>query len=50
MTNNTPTIGNKIYASIKGHFRVVLIALAFGMIAYGFIHLFIRLVEFIEGM
>ena len=41
------TLSEKIQ-SLKGHLRVMAIALVFGMTAYGFIHILIWAIEALE--
>ncbi|MCK5425871.1 MAG: hypothetical protein KAI89_10880 [Emcibacter sp.] len=50
MTNESPTLSRRIARSIKGHLRVALIALFFGMTAYGLIHMLIWVVRTVENL
>lgn len=50
MTEKSPSVLVRLNQSIKGHLRVAVIALIFGMTAYGFIHILIWIVNFIENM
>ncbi|MBL4801970.1 MAG: hypothetical protein JKY45_08750 [Emcibacter sp.] len=50
MTYDETRLSNRIIRSIKGHLRVALIALVFGMTAYGLIHLLILAVRTVENL
>lgn len=50
MTDKNASLSRRITRSLKGHLRVALIALVFGMTAYGLIHIFIWAVRTVENL
>ncbi|MBL4612507.1 MAG: hypothetical protein JKY91_02080 [Emcibacter sp.] len=50
MTDEDHSLAHRITRSIKGHLRVALIALVFGMTAYGLIHILRWVIETVENM
>lgn len=50
MTDEDYSLSHRIARSVKGHLRVALIALVFGMTAYGLIHVLIWVIKTIENM
>ncbi len=48
MTDKTQSLPHRLARSVKGHLRVALIALVFGMTAYGLIHILIWAVHIVE--
>lgn len=50
MTDKNHSLSSRITRSIKGHLRVALIALVFGMTAYGLVHILIWAVKSVENL
>ena len=50
MTDDSLSLWGRIILSVKGHLRVALIALIFGMTAYGLIHMLMWAIRAIEKM
>lgn len=50
MTDENSRPSSRITRSIKGHLRVALIALIFGMTAYGLIHVLIWAVRTVQNL
>jgi len=50
MPHKKPAPSNRLPAIIKGHLRAAVIALIFGMTAYGLIHILIWIIRTIENL
>lgn len=45
-----PPLSRRMAQSVKGHLRAAMIALVFGLTAYGFIHMLMRIMRFFENI
>ncbi len=50
MPHKKPARSNHLSGLVKGHLRAALIALVFGMAAYGLIHILILIIRTIENL
>ena len=50
MQNDNPPLIRRISRSVTGHLRVAVIAVLFGMTAYGLVHILIWIVNMIENL
>lgn len=50
MTDENPSLTDRMLRSVKSHLRVAGIAVIFGMTAYGCVHLLIWVVRMIENL
>ncbi|NOZ67313.1 MAG: hypothetical protein GXP00_12625 [Alphaproteobacteria bacterium] len=50
MTDDSLSLRGRLTRSIKGHVKVALIALVFGLTAYGMVHILMWIIRTVEKM